>query len=66
MASKITGMRKSKYKEDIKIQIYCPYCGIQHIDKGWYAVKPHREHLCFSCRKKFLVPRPTIGIKGNL
>jgi transposase-like protein len=55
-------MRRTKKIHDIKIQLYCPFCGTQHIDEGWYAVNPHKQHLCFSCGKKFLAIKPTIGI----
>jgi len=47
---------------DVKINLYCPDCGTLHIDRGWYALKPHRWHLCYNCRKKFWVSELTIGV----
>ncbi len=55
-------MSKTKKITNVKTQLYCPFCGAQHIDEGWYAVNPHKRHLCFKCGKKFLATKPTIGI----
>ena len=53
-------------KELIHIQfgllLYCSYCGELHLDKGEYATKPHKWHLCMKCGKKFWIPRQSIGI----
>ncbi len=35
--------------------LYCVYCGEAHLDADWFAVKPHRRHLCHGCGKIFLV-----------
>ena len=29
--------------------LFCPVCGEQHVDKGEWATKPHRTHLCEEC-----------------
>lgn len=30
--------------------LYCPNCGLQHIDRDEWATKRHRTHLCERCR----------------
>ena len=47
----------------IKVAVFCSFCHGQHIDEGKYAIKPHKVHLCFHCRKKFKVTRPNIGVR---
>jgi transposase-like protein len=39
-------------QRDIK-QLYCTYCQELHLDKGYFAVKPHRRHLCHGCGRYF-------------
>jgi predicted RNA-binding Zn-ribbon protein involved in translation (DUF1610 family) len=29
--------------------LFCPHCGVQHIDKGEWATRLHHKHLCASC-----------------
>jgi len=48
---------------DTKTRIFCPYCNSQHIDRGWFAINPHKRHLCYNCGKNFDVLKVTIGIK---
>lgn len=31
------------------MQLFCPGCNLQHIDKGEWATKPHKRHLCEGC-----------------
>jgi hypothetical protein len=33
--------------------LYCIHCGELHLDAGFFAVKPHRRHLCHGCGKYF-------------
>lgn len=33
--------------------LYCPNCGELHLDKEYFAVKPHQRHLCHSCGRYF-------------
>ena len=49
--------------DDIRVQINCPKCNAPHIDEGWYAIHPHKRHLCFSCKKFFWEKKATIGIQ---
>jgi transposase-like protein len=35
--------------------LYCNYCGALHLDKGFFAVRPHRRHLCHGCGRYFRV-----------
>lgn len=45
-----------------RMQLFCTYCGAKHIDKDWYAENPHKWHLCYTCGKKFWVPKASIGV----
>ena len=33
--------------------IFCPRCHTPHLDSDWFAVKPHRVHLCHGCNQLF-------------
>jgi transposase-like protein len=33
--------------------LFCTYCGELHLDKEFFAVKPHRRHLCHGCGRYF-------------
>jgi hypothetical protein len=33
--------------------LFCTHCGELHLDKGFFAVKPHRRHLCHGCGRYF-------------
>jgi hypothetical protein len=33
--------------------IECSLCGYPHLDKDWFAVHPHRRHLCAGCGHHF-------------
>ncbi len=35
------------------VLIFCPFCDTPHLDSDWFAVKPHRVHLCHGCNKLF-------------
>ena len=37
---------------DIKI-LRCPLCDEMHLDSGYFAIQPHRRHLCHGCGKYF-------------
>ena len=41
--------------------LFCPHCGTPHLDSDWYAVKPHRTHLCHKCNKLFRAGRRSIS-----
>jgi hypothetical protein len=43
------------------IELACPRCGFLHIDKGWFAVNPHRKHQCNRCGRSFYASEPCIG-----
>lgn len=51
-------------KITIKAEIYCPRCNTRHIDKGLWASKRHRIHLCEHCQHEWapLSDVPTIGV----
>lgn len=33
--------------------LFCTYCGELHLDAGYFAVHPHRRHLCHACGRYF-------------
>jgi predicted RNA-binding Zn-ribbon protein involved in translation (DUF1610 family) len=35
------------------VGLFCPRCNTPHLDSDWYAVKPHRSHLCHGCNRLF-------------
>jgi transposase-like protein len=37
--------------------LYCTYCGDAHLDAEWFAIKPHRRHLCHGCGRQFSAER---------
>jgi hypothetical protein len=39
-------------KRDIRY-LRCPYCDEMHLDSGYFAIKPHRRHLCHGCGRYF-------------
>jgi transposase-like protein len=36
-----------------RLILYCPSCGLQHVDRGVWAKRPHRKHLCEGCGSLF-------------
>lgn len=42
-------------------ELMCHWCGFLHIDKGWFAVNPHRKHQCNRCGRAFYAKDPNIG-----
>lgn len=41
--------------------LFCDKCGTPHLDSDWFAVKPHRQHLCHGCNKIFRSPERSIS-----
>ena len=33
--------------------VVCPRCGTSHLDRDWFAVHPHKRHLCHGCGRHF-------------
>lgn len=47
----------------IRILLSCPFCGTLHVDRGEWAVRPHREHLCERCGLIWMpCLEPTVGV----
>ncbi|MXP09719.1 hypothetical protein [Pseudoblastomonas halimionae] len=46
--------------------LFCTYCGEPHLDSEWFAVKPHKRHLCHACGEIFLANKKGISnpLKG--
>jgi hypothetical protein len=50
------------------IYVTCTHCGWPHLDKDWFAVHPHRRHLCAGCGKLFHdqvtgIGNPIMGVR---
>jgi hypothetical protein len=43
----------SRFLNRVIIGLFCPECHTPHLDSDWFAVKPHRVHLCHGCNKLF-------------
>lgn len=43
----------SRFLERNVVGLFCPRCNTPHLDSDWYAVKPHRVHLCHGCNQLF-------------
>lgn len=43
------------------VSLFCTYCGEPHLDSEWYAVKPHKRHICHACGEIFIANRKTIS-----
>jgi hypothetical protein len=41
--------------------IECSLCGYPHLDKDWFAIHPHRRHLCAGCGRHFRDTATGIG-----
>jgi len=39
-------------EREVKL-LQCPHCGEAHLDAGYFAVKPHRKHMCQACGRDF-------------
>jgi len=35
--------------DPIPMLLYCPECGMRHVDRGEFATKPHYTHACQGC-----------------
>lgn len=36
-------------EKPMRMVLFCPECGVKHIDTGEWATKPHKTHLCLTC-----------------
>lgn len=43
------------------VYLECPHCGEAHLDVDWFAVNPHKVHLCLACGRSFRVKEANIG-----
>ena len=43
----------SRFLDRTIVGLFCPMCNTPHLDSDWYAVKPHRVHLCHGCNRLF-------------
>jgi hypothetical protein len=51
--------------------VTCTHCGWPHLDKDWFAVHPHRRHLCAGCGRHFHaretgIGNPIVGVREAL
>ena len=38
-----------EFERPIPIILFCPMCGLRHIDVGEFSEKPHHTHACQGC-----------------
>jgi len=43
----------SRFLDRTIVGLFCPMCNTPHLDSDWFAVKPHRVHLCHGCNRLF-------------
>jgi hypothetical protein len=36
----------------VSMELWCPKCGLQHVDEGEFAIRPHKTHLCVDYGKR--------------
>ncbi len=41
--------------------VRCPACDYPHLDKGWYSVNAHHQHLCTECKRGFFEFEPAVS-----
>lgn len=47
-------------KREIR-HLFCTHCGELHLDADYFAVKPHRQHLCHACGRYFRDDRKAVS-----
>ncbi len=53
------------FRLPIPMILFCPGCGHQHIDRGEWATKRHRKHLCEKCGQIWKpAPVATVGVEN--
>src|SRR5688500_17668856 len=54
----------AKLAQPTPIITHCPNCGIQHVDRGEWATKSHKTHLCECCGHLWRPhDYPTVGVE---
>lgn len=43
------------------VSLFCTYCGEPHLDSEWFAVKPHKRHLCHACGEVFIASQKGVS-----
>ena len=42
-------------------EVLCKHCGKSHLDKDWFSVHPHKNHLSAACGKNFTDDKVAVG-----
>mgnify|MGYP007025394401 CR=1 FL=1 len=50
---------------DYREVMHCPHCRRQHLDRRWWAHRPHTTHTCAYCGEKWESKRPMIGVRAE-
>lgn len=47
------GFYLSRFLKRIVKLLHCPHCQEAHLDAGYFAINPHRRHMCQACGRQF-------------
>ena len=45
----------------VRIDCDCPECGKEHVDRDYWALNPHKTHLCEHCGSLFPVTERSVS-----
>ena len=45
--------------------LFCPKCGKQHLDRRWWAHRPHHKHYCAFCKAVWDNGHESIGVRAQ-
>jgi hypothetical protein len=49
----------------MNVEMWCPFCGLQHVESGEWVTRVHHTHLCSGCRKKWRVAPAMFGVDAH-
>jgi len=55
-------LRSAQEAQAARLEMCCPFCGLQHVDSGEWATRVHCVHLCAGCKKTWRVEPAVFGV----
>jgi hypothetical protein len=49
----------------MNVEMWCPFCGFQHVESGEWVTRVHHTHLCSGCRGKWRVAPAVFGVDAH-